>query len=55
MAKFMHASSSSEWMPAWVIPWGLQAMSVGVKVPATQPEILPVDAVGGEGAARPAR
>ena len=41
MAKFMQASSTREWMPAWVMPCGLQAMSVGVKVPATQPRSSP--------------
>ena len=41
MAKFMQASSTREWMPAWVIPCGLQARSVGVKVPATQPRSSP--------------
>ena len=41
MAKFMHASSSRECTPAWVIPWGLQAMSVGSKVPATHPRSSP--------------
>ena len=51
MAKFMQASSSREWMPAWVIPCGLQARSVGVKVPADPAQVLAVDAVGGEGAA----
>ena len=35
-------------MPAWVIPWGLQAMSVGVKVPGDPAEVLPVDPVAGE-------
>ena len=41
MAKFMQASSTREWMPAWVMPCGLQARSVGVKVPATQPRSSP--------------
>ncbi len=49
MAKFMHASSSREWMPAWVIPWGLQARSVGREGPGHPPEVLAVHAVVGEG------
>ncbi len=41
MAKFMAASRMREWMPAWAVPWGLQAKAVGVQVPSTQPRSSP--------------
>ncbi len=41
MAKLMQASSSSEWTPAWTIPPGLQASSVGLNEPSTQPRSSP--------------
>ena len=41
MAKFIDASRIREWMPAWAVPWGLQARAVGVQVPSTQPRSSP--------------
>ncbi len=41
MAKFIDASRMSEWIPAWAVPWGLQARAVGVQVPTTQPRSSP--------------
>jgi hypothetical protein len=41
MAKFMAASRRREWIPAWAVPWGLQARAVGVQVPVTQPRSSP--------------
>ena len=35
-------------MPAWTMPWGLQASAVGVQVALDPAQVLAVDAVGGE-------
>ncbi len=41
MAKFIAASSTREWTPAWAVPCGLQASWVGVHDARTQPRSSP--------------
>ena len=49
MAKFMAASRTREWMPAWTMPWGLQASGGGGPGGLDPAQVLAVDPVALEG------